>query len=199
MEFEELKNTWSTLDKRLKKQETLKESILKEMLHTKSDKALSKLMSGEIIGAIIVLLMTPVIVYSFYLPINIFEYKTFMILMFIFCVLILFWQCYKTYNLIKIDFEKPISINIQYTNRYNILIRKEKTGMMFFIPFLVISCFYLYARLNVNILLYVFLACLFISSIFITVWSYKKLYDKNIKSILNSLEELKELEEEDIE
>ncbi|MDH6310704.1 hypothetical protein M2451_003529 [Dysgonomonas sp. PFB1-18] len=43
MELDELKNTWTSLDERLQKQEVLKETIIKEMLRSKSGKALGRL------------------------------------------------------------------------------------------------------------------------------------------------------------
>lgn len=195
MELDELKNSWLSLDERLKKQEVLKENILKEMLHTKSDKALSRLIGLEVFGAIILILVLPVIIYGMNLHVGFQAYKTFMYIMLVVSILLFFWQAYKVYRLIQIDFSKPVRLNIEHTNKYNICIKREKIGMTFFVPILALVCSYLYAQLNVNMTLWAFMSCTFVALILFTVWSYKK-YDKNIKSILQSLDNLKELEEE---
>ncbi len=196
MELEKLKNTWSSLDERLKKQEVLKENIMKEMLHTKSDKALSRLMKYEIIGILVLLLVIPVIIYSFDLHLTLNGFKFFMYSLLAISIFFLLWQAIKIYGLMHIDFSKSISTNIQYTNRYNIQIKREKIVMLFVVPILILACFYFYVKLNANSFLWAFLICMSIGAVFYTIWSYKKLYDKNIASILKSLEELKELQDE---
>jgi len=196
MELEELKNTWSLLDERLKKQEVLKENIMKEILHTKSDKALSRLLNYEVLGMVILLLVIPVIIYALDFHPALPVYKTFMFCMLIITFLFLGWVGVKIYGLMHINFSKPVNINIEYTNKYNIQIRKEKQVMIFLVPVILIFCFYLYAQLKVNISLWAFLICMSVGAVLFTIWSYKKLYNKNISSILKSLEELKELKEE---
>ncbi len=195
MEFDELKNSWLSLDERLKKQEVLKENILKEMLHTKSEKVLSRLTGLEVFGAIVLLLVLPVIIYGMNLHVGLQAYKMFMYIMLVVSILLFFWQAYKVYRLMQIDFSKPVRLNIEHTNKYNICIKREKISMIFFVPILALVCSYLYAQLNVNETLWAFMSCTFVALILFIVWSYKK-YDKNIKSILQSLEDLKELEEE---
>lgn len=195
MELDELKNTWTSLDERLKKQEVLKENIMRELLHTKSDKALNRLIGLEVFGDIVILLIIPVIIYAINLHIDWVEYRIFMYAMLVVSVLTVCWQTYKIYGLMKVDFSKTVSTNIEHANKYNIRIKREKIVMLFFVPVLLLFCVYLYAQLNVSGTLWGFMTCSFIALILFSVWSYKKLYDKNIKSILKSLDELKELEE----
>lgn len=197
MELDELKNTWQSLDERLQKQEVLKKNIMKEMLQTKSDKALNRLLGYEILGVIILLIVIPVIIYALNFHPDLPGYKTFMYIMLVVDVIFFFWQSYKVYELMQIDFSKSVSTNMQYTNKYNIHIKKEKLVMRYFIPLIYVCCTYLYARLNVNVVLWAFLVCTAIGLVLYTIWSYRRLYDKNIKSILQSLDNLKELEEED--
>lgn len=197
MELEELKNIWSSLDDRLKKQETLKETIIKEMLKAKSDKALSRLINYELIGILVLLLIIPVIIYAFDLHTKLAGHRIFMYSMFVISIVLLLWQVIKVYGLMHIDYTKPVNTNIHYANKYNIWIKKEKMVMLFLIPVVLIPCFYFYAVLNVNAFLWAFLICLSVGLVLYSIWSYKKLYDKNITSILKSLDDLKELEEKE--
>ncbi|MBK5719364.1 hypothetical protein JGH11_00630 [Dysgonomonas sp. Marseille-P4677] len=195
MEINELKDTWLLLDDRLKKQEIFNENIIKEMLYTKADKSLNKLINAELIGLIIVLLVIPVILHCINNKIDLPEYNIFLWAMIPICILLIIWQALKIYKLTRIDFFKAISNNIKHTNGYNIWIKREKMVMILFVPILFLSITYIYAQLNLNYTLRGLMACIGLVTIIFTCWSYKKLYDKNIKSILKSLDELKELKE----
>jgi Na+/melibiose symporter-like transporter len=196
MELDELKDTWLSLDERLRKQEILKESILKEMIHSKADKSLSRLINTEIVGIIILLLVMPAIVYAIDFHPHLPGYTVFMWAMIPICVIGLLWQILKVYKLTRINLTESLSNNIRYTNTYNIWIKREKMVMVVIIPLVGLCVAYLYAQLNVNTTLWAFLTCTFIALCIFTYWSYKKLYNKNIASIMKSLDELKELEEE---
>lgn len=196
MELDELKNTWLTLDERLKKQEVLKENIMREMLHTKSDKALGRLIAYEIFGIIILLLVIPIPIYGIILPVKLQAYEIFMYSVLVSILGLLCWVLFKLYILTRINFSKPVISNIYHINKYNILIKKEKQFMFLFIPLIMGGCIYLYTKLNVSTMLWVLMTCIFMASLVFTLWSYKKIYDKNIDSIQKSMDNLKELEEE---
>ncbi|SHE46817.1 hypothetical protein [Dysgonomonas macrotermitis] len=196
MELNELKNTWLTLDERLKKQEVLKENIMREMLHTKSDKALGRLIAYEIFGIIILLLVIPIPIYGIILPVKLQAYEIFMYSVLVSILGLLCWVLFKLYILTRINFSKPVSSNIYHINKYNILIKKEKQFMFLFIPLIMGGCIYLYMKLNASTMLWVLMTCIFMASLVFTLWSYKKIYDKNIDSIQKSMDNLKELEEE---
>lgn len=198
MELDELKNTWAALDERLKQSESLNTRMVKEMLETKSNKSLSRILRYEIIGAVVVLAIAPFILFIYDDRFHIKD-KTigplFLASMFFFCLLSFIWQIFKIYNLMKVDFSAVVSDNIRIINRYNIWIKREKLITWVSIPLMGVLCTYLYAQLNANLFLWVFLTCMFIFVTLITYYQYKKVYDKNINSILKSLDELKELEE----
>ena len=196
MEPEELKNTWLLLDERLKKQEMLKETILKEMIHSKADKSLNRLVNIEIIGIIILLLVMPAVIYAIDFHPHMPGYKVFMWAMIPICVIGLVWQILKVYKLTRIDLTGSLSNNIRHTNSYNIWIKKEKMVMIVIVPVVGLGVAYMYAQLNVNITLWAFLSCTFLALCIFVYWSYKKLYNKNIASIMKSLDELRELDEE---
>jgi hypothetical protein len=194
METEDLKNRWSSLEEQLKKQEIFNKLVAKELLQAKSNKALSRLMTSEVLGAIVLPIVIPAIIYALGMKKNPLEYY-FLYCMIGFCVAGFFWQLWKIYDLMQIDFSNTLSNNARYTNKYNIKIKKEKILMLFLIPALALSVIYAYAKSNVPALIWAIMICTFICAILYTYWGYKRLYDKNIASILKSLEELKELEE----
>jgi Flp pilus assembly protein TadB len=194
METEDLKNRWSSLEEQLKKQEIFNKLVTKELLQTKSNKALNRLMTYEILGIVVLPIIIPVIIYALGMKRTLFEYY-FLYCMIGVCVAGFFWQLWKIYDLMQIDLSNTLSNNARYTNKYNIKIKKEKIIMLFLIPALALSIIYVYAKSNVPALIWASMTCTFVCAILYTYWAYKRLYDKNIASILKSLEELKELEE----
>lgn len=198
MELDELKNTWAALDERLKQNESLNARIVKEILETKSNKSLSKILRIEIFGAVVLLAVAPFTLFLSDAKFNKTDktiWSIFLVSMFFYCLLNFAWQTFKIYNLMKIDFSAVVSDNIRIMNKYNIWIQREKLVMWVSIPIIGALCTYLYAQLNANLFLWVFLTCAFIFVTLVTYYQYKKVYDNNINSILKSLDELKELEE----
>jgi hypothetical protein len=194
METNELKNIWSSLDESLKKQELLNENILREMLEAKSNKSLSRLINQEAFGAIVILLLIPVLIVCFEV-LNLLSFNLFTVVLIGLSIIGCIWQAIKTFMLLKIDFSKPISSNIRQTNTYNLYMKREKFAMIFLLPLMFFVLIYLYIRLDVDIVLWIFLACAIVTCLFAIYWLYKKVYDKNIHSILKSLDELKDLDE----
>ena len=107
------------------------------------------------------------------------------------------WQTYKAYVLGQIDFSKKITNNIYNTNRFNILIKREKLSSIVIAFPISLLCILAYAEVKVGIYSWLFLLCIAILTIFYCLWSYKKIYDKNINSILDSLNEIKDLNKEE--
>ncbi|WP_165040879.1 hypothetical protein [Dysgonomonas sp. ZJ709] len=196
MEMDELKNSWQALTEKLEKQEMLKETIIKKMLQEKTSKSLNKLVNMEMLGLVVILLFLPFIVYVIESSKISELYTHFMCFLLFICVLVLVWVVIKLRLLMKIDLNKDIKHNVLCTNRFNLYIRREKFMMYLIIPILFILCAIVYASLNAPVFLWVFLGCVFLLCITGVLWQYKKIYDKNINSILKSLDELKELEEE---
>jgi hypothetical protein len=195
--LEELKKLWTSLDERLSKQEKMKESIIKEMIYSKSNKSISRLLNYDVFNVTVCVLAIPALVWLCYTHLGeMLAGKLFIGTMFVFIAIsfILGWIHIK--YLMKIDFAKPVSYNLLYINKYNNLVKKEKISSVFIVA---ICCFfgiYLYALLHVNAILWSFLICSLVVGIGFTYYAYKKIYDKNIAEIQQSLEELKELEEE---
>lgn len=198
MELDELRNTWSALDKRLDKNSLLSDRIIKEMLHAKSNKSLGRLLGYEVFGMVVLLIVFPLVVYMWF-KFHIRESNigaVFIMFLFIVGIVGVIWQVVKIIILLKIDFSGNIKDNLLLTNKYNIFIRREKYAAIIMIPVFCLFGVCLYAEYNANAVLWTFLTCILLVTILFTIYQYKRIYDKNIKSILQSLEELKELEDE---
>jgi glucan phosphoethanolaminetransferase (alkaline phosphatase superfamily) len=196
MELEEFKNVWASLDERLNKQEKLKESIIKEMMQSKANKSVSKLLSFDIISLFVCLFVIPILIWLYHSQIHLPQKTTFIYTMF---VIIAYGFCAGAFNikyLMKMDFTKSVAHNFLYINKYKKLVGKEKIAEVPVILVVCFLCIYQYAALHVSAWLWAFLICGLISAILFTVYSNKKIYDNNIHTIQKSLEELKELEEE---
>ncbi|HCO67766.1 MAG TPA: hypothetical protein DIT04_08455, partial [Dysgonomonas sp.] len=119
----------------------------------------------------------------------------FLIFMFVVILFFVFWTGTKIALLMKIDLSQEVMQNIRRANRYNILIKREKLISVFVLPVIAVFFFYLYLQVDAPIMAWITMTCLFVVAVIFSIWSYKRIYDKNIKSILNSLQELKELED----
>ena len=197
MELEELKNAWVSLDGRLKKTEKLKESIILEMAKSKAGEKVNRFITWEMFQVIFILLMLPLCIYFF----NLYGGKYWtrdvgLLFSAALCFIYPFWGVYKTHGLMKINLTKNVSNNILCMNRYNIQLKHEKKiGYFFLMPVFVILVTLHYATIKASLPLWTTMVCIFSVCGLIVYWSYK-IYDKNIDTILQSLDEIKELEEE---
>jgi len=200
MEIEKLKEIWTSLDNRMQQQEGLKTTIIKEMLLSKSDKALSRMINWGYFGLVSILFFTPVLILVYmYAPIyqvattKLVFVGAFVLIIFIFTIGII-----GLIKLHKIDFSKPVSSNIVMVNKYKVFYKRMTLIIslftVIFFVLLFITYFYL-PHMEPWRLIGLFSA---ISAGFVLgFWEYKRMGMKNINSILRSLEELKELEEPD--
>lgn len=196
MELEELKNAWTALDNRLKENETLKESIIKEMLHSKINKSLNRLIRFEMLGAILCFIGLPFLVFRFgYMKHTLFIDTT----MYLAIALIFSgWitQSYKLWLLSKIDPNKPVSNNINFFHRYNLFIKREKMALCIYAPILYILIILVFVNLGrIELWRWAAVIAILVFTLLMCYWQYKKIYDANIHSIMKSMEELKELKD----
>ena len=195
MELDDLKEAWTALDNRLKRTEQLKESIILEMMQSKAGKLVNGFIIWEIFQAVIVLLCIPLVISQLdrfagkYLTINIT-----LIFAIAICIIGFFWGIYKLNGLMKIDVLKNIGNNIFYVNKYRIQLKREKQTGYFLLPATMMLMALSYASIKVSMSLWVLMTCGFIAITLIIYWSYK-FYNKNIDSILKSLDEIHELKE----
>ena len=196
MELEELKAAWSSLDERMKEQKGLNAVIIKEMLVAKSDSGLSKLINYTYFGIIIILMAVAFMIWRIYnIPFGLFKICFFTVILF--CISGVIIGIYNLKQLYRIDFTKSIGNNIRLVQQYSLAAKKQLISSYILagilMIFAVITCL---ASFN-NVALWRWAAI--IAAICIGIvgcwWEYKRMYRKNVDSILKSLEELKELEE----
>ncbi len=198
MELDDLKEAWTALDSRFKKNEELKESIILEMMKSKAGKQVNKFIKGDIISVIILLLIIPLIIFQIDRGGG--KYWAWDILM-IFAILVACWGAcwgvYKIHGLMKFDFSKNVSNNIYCVNKYNIQLKQEtKITVYFIVPVFAVLGVLAYATMKATTPLWIFLICIFAIAILSVYWACR-MNNKNISSIMQSLNEIKDLKEEE--
>ena len=195
MELDELKEAWTALDNRLKRNEELKESIILEMMRSKAGKLVDRFVTLEVITVVVMLLILPFCVFQ----LDRFKGITNIYIIFtaIMCFVCAFWGVFKIHGLMKFDISKDVSNNIYYVNRYNRQINhyEKKFFWCFLLPAIVVFLTLSFASMKVTLNRWVLMICALLAGILFSFWSYKR-YNKNIETILKSLEEIRELKEE---
>jgi peptidoglycan/LPS O-acetylase OafA/YrhL len=198
MELDNLKEAWTALDNRLKRNEELNESIILEMTKRKAKKSVNWFIALEMSSVVVLLLVAPFCIYSAErYGGKLWALDVFMrLVMPAICLVYVPWGVYKLHGLMKFDFAKNVGDNILCINRYNIQVKREmKVVTRFLIPVLVIFAVYIYAIQKATLSLWTFLICAFIATGLFCYWSYK-IYHKSLDSILRSLDEIRELKED---
>jgi hypothetical protein len=199
MELEKLKEIWTSLDDRMQQQEGLKTAIIKEMLLSKSDKALSRLINYGFFSVVSTLCLIPLVFWVFmYGPIyRIASTTPIFMCVFILSLWILISGSIGLIKLHKIDFSKTVSSNITEMNKYKIFLKRSTQVTKLLGVLIFVLCFITFFLLP-QMEPWRMVALIFAIPVAVMAgyWEYKRFYIKNINSILKSLEELKELEEE---
>ena len=193
-----MKSAWAELDAQLKETKLMNKKIIMEIAQSKVDKLIGRFINQNIISVILLVLIIPLMLFAYLLSKGKFIFfNIFSIYIVAVCIICFFWYVYKISGLMKIDFSKKINDNIYYTNRYNIQYNREKNATIVFIgPSVAILGILMYAEMKANIYQWVFLACIFLIGSLGSYWTVKK-YNKNMASIMQSLNEIKQLEEEE--
>lgn len=199
MELNELKNIWQELDQKIEKNNILNDKVIKDMLQTKGNKSISKLMAFEVLSLILLVAMIPVFLFLLAFFQNATSHLNYTIvfikLMIIFCVLAVVWYGVKIYFLNKIEMRRSIKDNIYNITRYKLLLKREIQISFILYPIILGVCIYHFYTVKATVLLWVLLICLWLVVLVFVIWFYKKVTQKHIKSINQSLDELKDLEE----
>ena len=197
MEWENLKEAWTTLDNRLKRNEELCESIILAEMRSKAGKIVNRFIILEKITVVVLLLLLPFLIYALNRSGGkIFTWDVIMIFCAIICFLYPFRGIYKLHGLMKIDITKNVANNILFLNKYNIQINHEKKLNFYFIfPLLGILAVCTYAEAKASLPLWIFLICMLCLAGLKIYWDNKK-YNKGFESVMRSLEEIRELKEE---
>lgn len=196
MEFEELKGIWTSFDNRMQQQEGLKLTIIKEMLVNKSDRALSRLINYSYFGVIFCIAMLPFLLWCWNIALSVNFIGWVMVpVAFVFLLFSIIMGIIQLKKLHQVDFSLPVNENMYRMQKFNLFNRRNLViGYIFaFVFVLVVLIFTLsYGRIEFW-RSWGFIAAIPLG-IILSVWEYKRIYRRNIDSILKSLEELKELE-----
>ena len=197
MELDEIKSAWTAMDERLKKNEGLNERLIKEMLMQKSSKALKNLYNSEMFGVISMLLCLPLLICIF--PLYTKLSAIHQIIIYVASGIAFLSAISQLYSIIlfsKINLQKQIKENIKWVQQYNIYSKR-----VFIVSVIVVSLFLLGCIIGLLLLQYkevwrwtITLVAIFGVWPLLLFWLSKK-SKANIQSILDSLEELKDLEE----
>ena len=196
MELHELKNTWTVLDEQLKNNGLLNKQIIQEMLHKKSNKALTKLINIDVVCLIGLLILLPYFVWVY----NIYGvFLSFKMLSITTMVVILFGiirSFLKLKLLMKIDFSNSIKETTYVIIKYHNMIKKIKLFVLYILfPLMILLAAVCLYELSVPFISWVLLSVSFTIGVLIFVLK-TKVYSTNIKTIKQSLEELDELKKE---
>ena len=126
MNLENLKSEWSAMNDRMEKQEILKEKIFCQILNTKSDKSLNRLVAYDVVSLIFSILFIPVLLWMFNNTRIEFMQKTIIIGAIVILAIFVIWFGIKILVLSKIDFTKTLKNNFFYINRYAIINGNKK-------------------------------------------------------------------------
>ena len=198
MELDEIKTAWAAMDERLKKNEGLNERLIKEMLKQKSSKALKTLYNYEIFGAITILLLFPFLIYAFPQLIKLSVMHQIIIYSALgIAFLAAIYQAYSIILISKVNLQKQIKENIRLIQQYKVYLRKGTIISTVVVSLFLLLCLaVLFLQNNVETwrwaIVIVFIFGIWPLGVY---WQYKKIYKANIQSIIDSLEELKDLEE----
>ena len=196
MELDELKDAWVALDSKLKKNEALNERIIKEMLRSKTSKELNRLHIFELFNVTVCFIGLPLLVFVYSTMKHTLWMDITVYFLMIFLFLVCITQSYKLWLLIKIDTNNPVGGNIKLFHKYDLFIKREKIASYIYGPILITLAILAATSLEkLETWRLVALIILVPLAIVMTIWQYKRIYGTNLKSIKNSLEELKNLEE----
>lgn len=201
MELIDIKNRWAELEKQLKQNNSLNERLIKEMIVRRAGKintSINRLLFRDVYALVFLLVLA---LYLGYLYItregeHIF-WNIAVIFVFIPAIPTLVWYFIKIYRLKKVDMNQNVRRNLFYINKYNIQIKRELIGNTIYmgIAFSMLLFFVFFEATTYTFILVV-VACGIPIVLARSYWAYKKVYQKHIKSIQKSLEEIRELKEE---
>ena len=197
MDLEILKSQWSEMNDRMEQQEIFKEKMFRQILNTKSDKSLNRLMAYEVISMIFSVLFIPFLLFIYYKK-GMEMIRPVVVGAIIFMIVGTIWYVIKVLVLSKINFSKTLKNNLLYVNKYAIYIKYEKLFIYYIlIPVLFALCTFYYIRLHASLYSWVIMSCVGIAAILYTIYFYH-LYNKNISTIRENLDELRSLEDNNL-
>lgn len=193
MELEEIKSAWLALGEKLDKKEKISDLLIREMYRTKVKKSLNIMLGYEIFGVVICLICVPLLVWLIMTSNDSLYYIALSYWM-VFTIVAALWSLKKTLLLMKLDEIGKVKNNVRIINTYTVWINKEKP--FYYLSFVVgvIPVFIIYWY-HAQVWAWAFLLVMLVLLVFMTIWIYKRLYDRNIQAIQRNLDELRDLDE----
>ncbi|GHT35583.1 hypothetical protein FACS189414_4210 [Bacteroidia bacterium] len=193
MELEELKAGWSILSERLNQNEILNKRIIKEMITKRTQTAYDRLLGFNVRGLILCLTAIPGV-----LLINMFPlfHKSLSVVITAEVVIILasIWAAIKIKYLYQFQLDRKTVPQLSlWALKYKKLIKYEEI-FTYITLVIVITIMYFLIRFSTMMILFCALVVIFASILSYILYCY--IEKKNITTIEQGLEELKELEKE---
>lgn len=199
MELEEMKERWADLNDRLERTEMLQESVIRELVQTKGEKSVSRLINWETFGFVVTILIIPYSIYVYHRFGGHFAmWDLFIRVAIVVDGLLVLWTGYKLYGLMKIDFTKVVKENILRVNRYTVQITREKIFTAAIIgPLFVILSVVKSIEMKAPDFIWGVLFGVVVATTVACYWLYKRVFDKNIRRLQESLAVIEEVGEEE--
>ena len=202
MEIEALKNRWSELEKQLVHSKSLNELFIKEMTDRKAgkiDTAINRLLFRDIYALVFMLVMFSCLLYLYIMRKGDHVFWDLVVIMLcVTAIPTLVWYFIKIYRLMKVGMNRSVKRNLFYISKYNIQVKREQIGNVIYMGIVfVVLLFFVFIDATAYSFIWLVIACGIPIVLAKSYWCYKKVYQKHIKSIQNSLEEIKELKEEE--
>lgn len=199
MELEEMKERWAALNDRLERTEMLQESVIRELVQTKGEKSVSRLINWETFGFVVTILIIPYSIYVYHRFGGHFAmWDLFIRVAIVVDGLLVLWTGYKLYGLMKIDFTKVVKENILRVNRYTVQITREKIFTAAIIgPLFVILSVVMSIEMKTPDFIWGVLFGVVVATTVACYWLYKRVFDKNIRRLQESLAVIEEVGEEE--
>lgn len=202
MEIEALKNTWTELEGQLEQNKSLNERFIKEMIDRRAgkiDTAINRLLFRDIYALVILLVLALYLLYLYITRDGDHMFWDIVLIMIgVPAIPTFVWYFIKIYRLMKVSMNKSVKKNLFYISKYNIQVKKEQIGNVIYMGIaFVMLLFFVFVDATTYSFMWVVIACGIPIVLAKSYWSYKKVYQKNINSIQNSLEEIRELKEEE--
>lgn len=204
MEIEALKNRWVELEKKLEQNKSLNERFIKEMIDRRAgkiDTAINRLLFRDIYALVFMLVMFACLLYLYFTRESDHMFWNIVVIMVgVPAIPTLAWYCIKIYRLMNVGMNKSVKRNLFYISKYNIQVKREQFGNVIYMTIaFVLLLFFVFVDSTVYSFMWLIIACGIPIVLAKSYWSYKKVYQKNIYSIQNSLEEIRGLDEDEEE
>jgi hypothetical protein len=197
MEPEELKKTWNSLDGRLQRQEIWQTAVRKENLTGKSDRHLSRMINYGYFGLTMCVVGLALVIWALTLQRPLYL-KTCVVLALVLVLYSIVTGVAGLVKLQKINFTVPVSESIRQIRAYQAWYHVQLKVILAYVALLVACVVVIFLFfMKVEPSQWAALAGAVSVGAVGSWWEYKRMYQKNVDSILQNMNELKDFEGEE--